>query len=201
MTQLTFREALRGFLGRGPDHAAGFDDGRGRGGAVTFRAVATIDDLDAFGVAPTRPIALAGAIDYGPLGSELPLRGAQLELFARRDGELRFLYRLPFEASGRSYVLLGEKRLGSLATPTRLTTLYATLYETSVGADTPVSDPLARGILRVPLAEALRFPFAVRVAGRGALGSLWPALRFLVICEGELLGLRRHAPRGEHAAG
>ena len=175
--KLTFREALRGYVAPSTDHAAGFAQGRLGGGALGFRALATIDDLDAFETDPTHPVALEGAVDYAPLGRDLPLRGGVLNLLVPGGGGRRLRYRIPFEAEGRRFEIVGEKRISRRSGFRDFTTLYVDLFE--VHDASPAPEPLARGRLHVPLAEALRFPFGMRGPGRSGLAALVPVFRFL----------------------
>jgi cholesterol oxidase len=178
--ELTFREALHGYVAAAPEHAAGDAEGRRSGGRLGFRALARIEDIDRFEADPDHPIRLDGEVDYAPLGGSLPLRGGVLNVFVVRAGGRRMLYRLPFEAAGRRYVIVGEKRLPRPPTLANMTTLFTDLMEEGR------SEPIARGILRVPPLEVLRFGLHVRVPGRGLLGSLGPALRFLLFSQRQL---------------
>ncbi|MFQ5666796.1 MAG: hypothetical protein ACE5I7_10245 [Candidatus Binatia bacterium] len=187
---LTFREALRGYVGQGADHAAGFADGRRSGGALSFRALATIDDLATFETDPMHTVALAGEIDYAPLGGCLPFRAGTIHLLVPHREGWRLLYRLPFEGRGRRCLLVGEKRIPKRPGFRDFTTLYTELFGEgdSEGSDSP-GELLARGQLRVPFGEALRFPFTLRVPGHGAASSLRPALRFFLFVRRQMAQL------------
>jgi hypothetical protein len=185
--RLTFREVLRGYVGHGVDHADGFADGRRSGGALTFSAVATIENLDTFETDPKHPALLEGTVDYAPIGRGLPIRDGVLHLFVPAADGRRLRYRIPFEAAGRRYEIRGEKRVSRRPSLRALTTLYVDLVEHRDAEETlSSSEPLARGWLRVPLVEAIRFPFTVRVPGRSRVSSVGPALRFLWFAQRQL---------------
>jgi hypothetical protein len=175
---LSFREMLQGFLGDGADHESACADGRRRGQMFRYRALAKIGDLAAFEADPEHPVALEGTVDYPPLGLGLPLRGGSMKLFVQRPEGRRILYRLPFEAPGARFVLVGEKRLEGRRRWREMTTLYAELYRWA-GQGDPVGEPMARGILRVPLRSALVLPLTMRSPGRSLLAGLGAAVRFL----------------------
>ena len=171
--RLEFREVLKGFVGPGQSATNGFQAGRQSGGAFAFRAKATIEDLDAFEADPEHRARLEGEVDWAPLARGLPLRNSEVRVFVAREGGRAHIYQLSFERGERRFELRGEKRLGHRPTFRELTTLYVDLLEEGY------EQPVARGILRVPLLEALRFGFHVRVPERGLLHSIGPALRFL----------------------
>jgi len=175
---LSFREMLQGYLGDGPDHESAWADGRRRGQTFRYRALATISDLAAFEGDQEHPVALEGTVDYPPLGLGLPLGGGLMNLFIERPPGRRILYRLPFEAPGRHFVLVGEKRLAGKRRWREMTTLYAELYHL-VGQGDPLGEPVARGILRVPLRVALALPLTMRSPGRSPIVGLGAAARFL----------------------
>ncbi len=178
--KLTFRETLRGYVAPAVDHATGFAQGRRSGKALSFQALATIEDLDAFESDPQHSVTLEGEVDYAPLGRGLLMRDAVIHLFVPGPQGRLLRYRIPFEADGRGYLLLGEKRIGRWPSFRAMTTLYAELFEETRGADArTAAKPLARGQLRVPFTEAIRFPFTLRVPGYALVSSLRPALRFL----------------------
>lgn len=176
---LSFREMLQGFLGEGPDYESACADGRRRGQAFRYRALATISDLAAFEADPEHPVALEGSVDCAPLGLGLPLRGGSMNLFVERPAGRRILYRLPFEAPEGRFVLVGEKRLEGKRRWAEMTTLYADLYR-QVGQGDPEGEPAARGILRVPVRVALALPLTMRSPGRSPFVALGAALRFLL---------------------
>jgi len=168
--KLSFQERLCGYVGAGPDDASGFAEGRRSGGGFSFRATATIDDLDAFEADPRHPVRLEGEAEYAPAGAGRLLEGAELQLLVPRPGGRALRYRLPFEAGGRRLELRGEKRIGARPGYRAFTTLYAELLEDG--------EPIARGRLHVPPGEALRFAFGMRGAG-GPLSGIAPGLRLL----------------------
>lgn len=175
---LSFRELLQGFLGEGPDHESACADGWRRGQVFRYRALATISDLAAFEGDPEHPVALEGTVDYPPLGLGLPLGGGLMNLFVERPAGRRILYRLPFEAPGGHFVLVGEKRLEGKRRWREMTTLYTELYRL-VGPGGPEGEPVARGILRVPVRAALALALTMRSPGRSPLIAPGAAARFL----------------------
>lgn len=175
---LSFREMLQGFLGDGPDHESAWADGRRRGQTFCYGALATIGDLAAFEADPEHPVALEGTVDYPPLGLGLPLGGGSMKLFVERPAGRRILYRLPFEAPGGHFVLVGEKRLEGKHRWREMTTLYAELYRL-VGPGDPEGKPVARGILRVPVRAALTLALTMRSPGQSPVVGLGAAVRFL----------------------
>jgi len=175
---LSFREMLQGFVGQGPDDESACADGRRRGQMFRYRALARINDLAAFEAEPEHPVALEGTVDYAPLGVGLPLRGGSMKLFVERPEGRRILYRLPFEAPGGHFVLLGEKRLEGRRRWREMTTLHAELYR-SAGQGDAVGEAVARGILRVPVRAALMLPLTMRSPGRSPVVGLGAAVRFL----------------------
>lgn len=185
--KLSFRERLRGYVGNGADEAAGFAEGRRSGGAVSFAARATIDDLDAFEADPRHRVRLEGEAEYEPLGRGRLLEGAELQLLVPRPGGRALRYRLPFEVGGRRLELRGEKRIGAWPGYRSFTTLYVELLEEG--------EPIARGRLHVPLGEALRFAFGMRGAG-GPLSGLAPGLRLLRFVLRETAPLALGSPDG-----
>ncbi len=182
---LSFREMLQGYLGDGPDHESACADGRRRGQLFRYRALATISDLAAFEGDPEHPVALEGTVDYPPLGLGLPLGGGLMNLFVERPAGRRILYRLPFEAPGGHFVLVGEKRLEGKRRWKEMTTLYAKLYRWAEQGD-PVGEPMARGILRVPVRAALTLALTMRSPGRSPVVGLGAAVRFLRFSAGSL---------------
>lgn len=175
---LSFREMLQGYLGDGPDHESACANGRRRGQLFRYRTLATICDLAAFEGDPEHPVALEGTVDYPPLGLGLPLGGGLMNLFVERPAGRRILYRLPFEAPEGRFVLVGEKRLEGRRPWREMTTLYAELY-CLVGPSDAEGEPVARGILRVPVRAALTLPLTMRSPGGSPLVALRAAVRFL----------------------
>lgn len=176
---LTFRETLSGFLAEAADHEAGFRSGRLLGRAFAYHALVTIDDLAAFEADPDHPARLEGTVDFAPLGTSLPMRNGLMHLFVQREAGRRILYRLPFEAGNDRFVLLGEKRLRRRAGRWQeMTTLFADLHVADAEGQ-PVGMPLARGILRVGVRDALVLPFTFRSPGNSVAGTARAALRFL----------------------
>jgi hypothetical protein len=184
--KLEFREVLRGVVGA----AESAEDGYQTGSAFSFQAKATIEDLDAFEADPEHRARLEGKVDWASLPDSPPLGSSEVRLFVPRAGGRAFLYRLSFESGGTRFELRGEKRLGARPTLREITTLYVDLFQEGD------QQPVARGILRVPLGEALRFGFHVRVPGRGLLRSVGPALRFFRFSQRQLREPMRNGERG-----
>lgn len=185
---LTFRETLRGFLAEAPDHDAGVRAGRALGRAFAYHALVTIDTVAAFEADPEHPARLEGTVDYVPLGTGLPMDGGLVNLFVWREDGMRIIYRLPFRAGTDRFVLLGEKRLRRGAGRWQeMTTLFADLYRADEEGRA-VGMPLARGILRVALRDALLLPLTFRSPGNSALRTAGAALRFLRFASRELRG-------------
>jgi cholesterol oxidase len=179
--KLEFREALIGFFGPGASSEEGYRIGREAGHAFALRATAFIDDLEAFESDPEHKARLEGEIDWAPVGRALPLTAGALQLFVPRSFGRALTYRLRFQGEGKRFELRGEKRLGRRPGLRQLTTLYSDLFEEGE------EEPVYRGILRVPIAEALRFGLEIRVPGKGFLGSLGATSRFLRFAQRQLL--------------
>jgi cholesterol oxidase len=155
---LRFSEAMRGYMGPGDEHRAGYEAGRSAGRRVEFRVTIVIDDMDRFLDDPEHEAMVSGEVDIAGIGSRMPIEAGRFHLMCRREGRRRMLYHLPFEREGRRYLLWGEKRIEDdpgFDVWKDSTTLFAELTE--AGADyVAVGPPVLTGVLRISVLGVLR---------------------------------------------
>jgi cholesterol oxidase len=179
---LRFSEAMRGYMGPGDEHRAGYEAGRSAGRRVEFRVAIVIDDMDRFLDDPGHEATVSGEIDIAGIGSRMLIEAGRFHLMCRREGRRRMLYHLPFSREGRHYLLSGEKRIEDdpgFDVWKDNTTLFAELTE--VGADhVAVGPPLLIGVLTISPLAVLRQLTTFRTLGAGGpLAALSTHVRFM----------------------
>ena len=179
---LRFGEAMRGYMGPGDEHRAGYEAGKSAGRSVEFRVTIVIGDIDRFLDDPEHEAMVDGEVDIAGIGSRMPIEAGRFHLMCRREGRRRMLYHLPFQHEGRRYVLSGEKRIEDdpgFDVWKDSTTLFAELAE--VGADgVAFGPPVLRGVLRISPLGVLRQLATFRTLGtRGPLAAASTHIRFM----------------------
>ncbi|MBI3329268.1 MAG: hypothetical protein HYZ81_21520 [Nitrospinae bacterium] len=165
--------------------------GRRRNNRLSFRVRIRIDDLQAFLDDPDHTAHLEGRIDYGALGTNLPIHDGLFNLFSM-DPEAKMrkmLYRFSFTTdSGQTYCFDGEKEIHRERTILEgfpdMTTLFTIIHHgpTSGGKEA------GAGVLKVPLDTLVEMVRSTEVLGAA---TLWEAIgaraRFLGFVSRELL--------------
>jgi len=155
---LRFSEVMAGYMAPAADFASGYRLGRASATAVRFQATISIADLDRFLQELEHEAPMTALVDYAGLGSNLPAHDGRFNLFCRRDGHKRILYRLPFDCGNQRYILFGQKFIGDrpgLNVWRDMTTLHTELWVPGPAGE-PVGAPLARGILTISLPAVIR---------------------------------------------
>ena len=197
MPGVAFRETMAGWFAMGAtDPEDGARRGRAQGTQLRIRVAISVPDLDRFLEDHEHPGAIAGRVDFGPLGSSMPAERGDFRLVAPADaahlgtpvpGAKLMVYGLSFVHEGRDLHLAGHKLVRG-GNPLRMwaetTTLYTTLHRYGIG----VGPTLGAGILRlgpvdfVGILPTLRAPGAAGVGeslatltrfGRFFAGQLW----------------------------
>ena len=189
---VTFRETMAGWFALGvTDPAEGARRGREQGTRLRMRVAISIPDLDTFLADREHAGAIAGSVDFAPLGNGLRADHGDFRLFAPDDADAAggrlMVYGLTFAHDGGALHLAGRKLVRG-GNPLRMwpetTTLYTTLHRDGIG----VGPAVGAGILTLGALDflgilpTLEVPgvarAGVRVAtlarfGRFFVGELW----------------------------
>jgi hypothetical protein len=191
---ITFDETMEGWFALGTaSPEAGAAAGERAGTRLTMRATVTVDDLDRFITVREHPGALAGAIDFQPLGFGLVAPKGVFQLFSPGPGEdsRRMVYELAFRRGERPYYLAGQKRVrneAGLDLWKDTTTLFTRLHQGET-AEGPV---IGAGVLTLGVRQLLALMSTLRPINGGGAGAVAAFGRFFF---GELWDVYSpHAP-------
>lgn len=173
---IAFQETMSGPFALGPaTPEAGASAGRRAGSRLTMHASVHIDDLAAFMADPQHQGALAGSVDFPPLGMALEAPSGVFQLFSSSadDGSgRRMVYELGFIADdGEACYLAGEKRVRNDPGPDLwrdTTTLYTRLHR---GQDAS-GEVIGAGILTLGVPQLTALLSTLHTTGDGDLHTL-----------------------------
>ena len=167
------------------------ETGRRRHNEISFRVRITIDDLQAFLNDPAHTARLEGRLDYGALGTNLPINAGIFNLFSiDPEAKMRkMLYRFSFTTdSGQIYCLDGEKEIHRERTFLEgfpdMTTLFTSIHH----GPTSTGEEAGAGVLKVPLDTLVEMARSTEVLGATShLEEIGARTRFLGFVSRELL--------------
>ena len=184
-----FRETMAGWFALGvADPAEGARQGRVRGTRLRMRAAISIPDLDAFLADREHGGAIAGEVDFAPLGTGLRAERGDFRLFAPDgaddSGRRLMVYELTVAHDGGALHLAGRKLVRG-GNPLRMwpetTTLYTTLHRDGIPT------PIGAGILTLGALDFLAILPTLEVPGVARAGTRLATLaRFGRFFVGEL---------------
>jgi choline dehydrogenase-like flavoprotein len=154
----TFREKMAGGFALGQtDPQTGANVGKDAGNIFTMHGTINIDDLDRFMTDAGHAGSITGAIDFAPLGSNLPSTTGVFNLFSPTDDpKMKYMvYELGFNGSdGKSYYMAGRKEVKDAPLTDMwkaTTTLYTQLHQ---GTD-KTGPVVGAGVLTLGVADLL----------------------------------------------
>ncbi len=182
----TFRETMTGGFALGEtDPIAGERRGKAAGTLLSMHATITIGDVKRFAADPQHAGAIAGSVEYAPLGGMVETKRGVFKLFAPTgDPKLtHMVYELAFEHQGREFYLAGKKFVKDdpgLDLWSDTTSLHVQLHQ---GGD--ASGPVVgAGVLSLNMRNLLRLALTMRAKDartmRDKIGAYWSFFRFFL---------------------